>query len=540
MREFARLFSELDSTTGTNAKVEAIAAYLARSDPADAAWAVFFLTGRRLPSVVRRRDLRDWACQAAGVPDWLFDECYAAVADLAETIARILPSVLRTESDMEAPDRLSAWVERVIVPLGKQEPEAQRERLLAAWSKLGQEDRLVFNKLITGSFRVGVSQETVLKAVSHASGVPRSTLSHRMMGDWQPTPEAYAALIDPEERADADRLRPYPFALAHALTEDLESLGDPGDWLAEWKWDGIRCQALRREGEIALWSRGEGLIQESFPELAEVVAAWPNGVVLDGEVLAWREDRPLPFSELQRRLNRKAPGRKLLADVPCVLRVFDILELDSEDLRATALASRRDTLEEFVLGHPHPALLLSPRVVGDSWKDLAIARTQAKQRGAEGLMLKRLDSAYEGGRKRGVWWKWKVDPFSVDAVLVYAQRGSGKRASLYTDYTFAVWHEGALVPFAKAYSGLTDAEIAEVDAFVRRHTQERFGPVRTVQPELVFELAFEGIQLSNRHKSGVAVRFPRIARWRKDKRPEDADRLEDVKALIRAGGPTGA
>lgn len=532
MRDFVALYEALDRTTSTNEKVARLGDYFRRASPADAAWATFFLIGRRLPSPVKRPLLKEWARREAGLPEWLFDECYGAVADLAETLALVLP-----DPTERGPERsLAEWVEEVVRPLGRMTPERQEETLLVAWRSMSRLERLVFDKLLTGAFRVGVSQSLVVRGIARAAGLPESLVARRLMGEWEPTPAFWEALVSPELGA-RDAAQPYPFALAHPLEAGPEPLGEPGDWLAEWKWDGIRAQAIRRPGVATLWSRGEGVLDEAFPELKAAVESWTAGAVLDGEVVAWEGEGPAPFGTLQRRLNRKAPSRKLLTEIPCRLLAFDLLELGGEDLRARPTAERRRLLERFLAEHPAEAVGLSPLLAFRDWGELAALRDQAKRHRAEGVMIKAARAPYPEGRPRGPWWKWKVAPFTVDAVLLYAQRGSGKRASLYTDYTFGLWHEGELVPFAKAYSGLTDEEIREVDAFVRRSTRERFGPVRTVAPELVFELAFEDIRLSSRHKSGVAVRFPRILRWRRDKRPEEADRLETVRALLEEAGP---
>jgi DNA ligase-1 len=381
---------------------------------------------------------------------------------------------------------------------------------------------------------VGVSQNLVVRALARVGGVDEPTVAHRLMGAWDPTPGFYSRLFG-ADTSDADASRPYPFYLAYALEGGPESLGDAGEWQAEWKWDGIRAQMIRRRGSVYLWSRGEELITERFPELARAAGLLPDGTVLDGEILPWKEDGPLPFAQLQRRIGRKVLGPKILAEVPVVLLAYDLLEIEGRDVREEPLRSRRARLEELIASLPSGAtdrIPLSPIVPASDWDAVLEAYRGARERASEGLMLKRLGSPYRTGRRRGDWWKWKVEPFTLDAVMVYAQRGHGRRASLYTDYTFAVWKDGELVPFAKAYSGLTDAEIRQVDAWVRRNSLQKFGPVRTVKPELVFELAFEGIQRSPRHKSGVAVRFPRILRWRTDKKPEDADSLETIVALL--------
>jgi DNA ligase-1 len=526
VKRFTDLYRQLDETTKTRVKTDAMADYFRDTSPADAAWALHFLSGRRPKRLVGWGELRMVATEAANLREWLFEECYSAVGDLAETISLLVPTA------DEADDRpLAYWVESRLLPLRDLSEEALRRALLEAWRELDSGQTFVWLKLLTGAFRVGVSQKLVLRALESASTVDRRTLAHRLMGRWQPSAEAYQQLVS-TTTADADVSRPYPFCLAHPLPGEPEELGDRSDWQAEWKWDGIRTQVVRRRGEVFIWSRGEELVTERFPDLAEPAKLLPDGTVLDGEIVGWSGEEPLPFGDLQRRINRKTVGRKLLAEVPVVLVAYDLLELGGKEVRTRPLAWRRSRLEQIVAGAPVDRVLVSPLVEAKSWSALATAREAARERGAEGLMLKRLDSEYHVGRRRGDWWKWKVDPYSVDAVLLYAQPGHGKRASLFTDYTFAVRDGDELVPIAKAYSGLSQAEIEEVDRFVRRNTRERFGPVRSVEPRLVFELHFEGIRRSTRHKSGIAVRFPRIARWRRDKTPADADALETVRELI--------
>jgi DNA ligase 1 len=534
MKRFADLYTLLDETTKTSVKVEALRSYFAAAPPADAAWAVYFLIGRKPRQVVATGRMRAWAAEAAGVEDWLFQESYDAVGDIAETIALLLPTPERSS------DRaLSEWIEDRLLPLRGQGEDDQRAAMLDAWRELDDRQRFVWNKLISGGFRVGVSQQLVTRALGEAGGIDPAVVAHRLMGDWEPTPEFFARLMA-RDAADADISRPYPFFLAHALEQPLEDLGDRAEWQAEWKWDGIRSQLIRRGGRTFLWSRGEELVTERYPELAAVGDALPDGTAIDGEILPWSEGRVLPFAQLQRRIGRKAVTKAILAQVPVVIIAYDLLELGGVDVRDRPLTERRAALAERVaaLGAESPTLAhrlqLSPIVEAPSWDELASAWAGSREMQAEGLMLKRLDSAYGVGRRRGEWWKWKVQPHTIDAVLIAAQRGNGKRASLYTDYTFGVWdrEKGTLVSIAKAYSGLTDAEIRQVDAFIRRNMVEKFGPVRTVKPELVFELAFEGLNRSSRHKSGIAVRFPRILRWRTDKPAAEADSLDSVRALL--------
>lgn len=528
MKAFTELYLALDATTKTNEKIEAMRRYFAQAAPADAAWAIFFLSGRRPKRLLSSSLLRQWAAELAQVPEWLLVEAYGAVGDSAETAALLLPAAAGSD------DRpLHKWVETQVLALRDQDEAGQRAGVLDAWARLDEPGRYVFNKLITGAFRVGVSQRLLVRALAEVSGVPDEAIAHRLMGHWEAEPAFVLSLLAPET-ADADASRPYPFFLAYPLEEAPETLGAVAEWQAEWKWDGIRAQLIRRAGRTFIWSRGEELVTDRYPEVADAAAGLPDGTVLDGELLPWQNGQVMPFAQLQRRIGRKKLGRKLLQEVPVVLLTYDLLEWEGEDWRDRPLAERRARLERLLETLQSPHFPISPVVTAAAWEELASARAVSRDRSVEGLMLKRRTSAYQVGRRRGDWWKWKIEPYTVDAVLIYAQRGSGRRASLYTDYTFALWEDGALVPFAKAYSGLTDAEIRQVDAFVRRHTVERFGPVRSVTPELVFELGFENIQHSTRHKSGVAVRFPRILRWRHDKQAEEADQLATLKGMLDA------
>ena len=526
MKRFARLFTAIDETNRTNEKVDAMVDYFREADPADAAWAVYFLGGGRPKRLIPVRRLAGWAIEEAGIPDWLFEESYDAVGDLAETMSLLLPDA---EGGTDEP--LHALIEQRLLPLAKQSEDEQRATVLRTWRELAGVERFVWNKLITGAFRVGVSQQLVTRALSRASGIDEGVIAHRLSGHWEPRAAAFTALLAPET-GDADVSRPYPFYLAYPLESEIDDLGPHTDWQAEWKWDGIRAQVIRREGRTFIWTRGEELVTDRFPEIASAAEFLPDGTVIDGEVMPWRDGQPLPFAQLQRRIGRKTLGPKILAEVPVVLVVYDLLEIEGQDVRERPMAWRRSKLAELLARARAAQLVLSPVVTLESWEDARAARGRSREMSAEGVMLKRLDAAYGVGRRKGGWWKWKVDPYSVDAVMIYAQPGSGRRASLHTDYTFALWDQGKLVPFAKAYSGLTDAEIRELDAWIRRNTVEKFGPVRHVKPEHVFELGFEGIQKSPRHKSGIAVRFPRILRWRTDKKGEEADTLATLRGLV--------
>ena len=532
MKNFSDLYIAVDQTNKTNEKVEAIVKYFQNATAADAAWAIYFLSGRKPRQIIPTAKLRMWAAEISEVPDWLFELSYDAVGDLAETIALLLPDTAATGSELPLAD----WVENRTLPLRDLEEGEQREAVVQAWNELDATERFVWNKLVTGSFRVGVSQSLVTRALAQVSGIEKEIIAHRLMGNWSPNADFYINLLEASSE-DADLSRPYPFHLAHQLDFPLEDLGDIKDWQAEWKWDGIRAQLIRRGGESFLWSRGEDLVSERFPEITAASFALPDGTVLDGEILPWKDDAVMAFAQLQRRIGRKTVGKKLLEEVPVVLLCYDLLEFGGEDFRQRELQERRAKLIEILDQLPDEAkktFRYSPIVEATSWEELSVIRDESRSRKVEGFMLKRLASPFRVGRPRGDWWKWKIEPLTIDAVMIYAQRGTGKRASLYTDYTFAVWNNGELVPFAKAYSGLTDKEIRRVDNFVRRNTLETFGPVRSVTPQLVFELGFEGIQKSTRHKSGVAVRFPRILRWREDKKPEDADTLDAIHSLLEA------
>ncbi len=528
MRRFAELYDALDSTNATTGKIAALVRYFEDAPAEDAAWCVFLLCGERLKSPIGSRDLNEWTAEHTGVADWMFDACYESVGDKAETIALLIDAMPNRSIDEPRQPTLSEAVRWMQEQRGARR-EAQGEALFSAWSRLDARELFLFNKLMTGALRVGVAKRLVVRALAQWSGVPTHAIFHRLMGSWTPSAESFAALFV-EDVSDADRSRPYPYFLASPLDVEPGELGQPGEWLAEWKWDGIRGQLVRRGGETWLWSRGEELISTQFPEIVSAADGLPDGTVLDGEILAWRGDAPLPFAELQRRIGRKQVGKKILSDIPCVFMSYDLMEQDGADLREVPLTARRAQLE--VLLHGHRPLPCSPLVTFSDWAELELERHKSRQRGVEGLMLKRADSPYGVGRVRGGWWKWKVAPLEIDAVMIYAQPGHGRRAGLHTDYTFAVWNDdGMLVPVAKAYSGLDDAEIRELDRWIRAHTLDKFGPVRAVEPVHVFELHFENVAPSKRHKSGVAVRFPRIARWRRDHRPEDANTLAELKAL---------
>lgn len=533
MRRFATLFQRLDRSTATLDKRAALVAYFRDAPPRDAAWALWLLAGNKIggarAKLAGSRELRTWIAQASGTPDWLVDASYDQVGDLAETLALLLDDPPGDTEDLPLAD----WIEGRLLPVANA-PESERRGVVErAWRTLPFAERFLFNKLLTGALRVGVSRGLVQQALAELSGVDIALIAQRMLGQWTPSATFLAGLLSPEAQP-GDTASPYPFFLASPLEQPAEMLGPLADWLLEWKWDGIRLQLIRRNNDIALWSRGEERLDGRFPEIEAAARALPRDAVIDGELLIWTEsDAPQPFTALQTRIQRLKPGARTLSETPARLLAYDLLEIGGKDLREHPLADRRTQLVSLLEALGDRRIALSPEVDASDWSQAAALRDEARARGVEGLMLKRRSSVYQHGRRRGDWWKWKVDPLTIDAVLIYAQAGHGRRSTLHTDYTFGLWDGDTLVPVAKAYSGLSDAEILELDGWIRRHTRERFGPVRSVTPEQVFELAFEAVNLSKRHKSGVAVRFPRILRWRKDKSAAEADRLETLKALGR-------
>lgn len=568
MKAFAQLYANLDETTSTNAKRQFLEDYFRQAQPADAAWAVYFLSGGRPRQLVPTKVLRELAIKLANVPEWLFEESYQAVGDLAETFSLLLP-----EAEQTSDEGLAWWLENALLPLRGLPPEELHERLPPLWAQLDRASLMLCLKLITGSFRVGVSKLLVTRALAQMAGLDSKRVAQRLVGytdlSHRPVADSYLKLIA-EESSDEHAQRggqPYPFFLAHSLQQPVDQfdtlLGPSSDWQVEWKWDGIRAQLVKRDGRLWIWSRGEELVSDRFPELHSLTASLPDGTVIDGEIVVWKTPPPAdvapedfglddasstsadapavqPFALLQQRIGRKTLSKKILEEIPVVVLAYDLLEWHGEDWRSRPQHERRTQMEQVIAQAADPVLRPSPVLTGEDWLDLGRQREASRTLGVEGMMLKARDSLYGVGRTKdmGTWWKWKVDPFSVDAVLIYAQAGHGRRASLYSDYTFAVWDgppeasERTLVPFAKAYSGLTDEEMRKVDAIVRKTTVEKFGPVRSVTPTLVFELGFEGIALSKRHKSGIAVRFPRMLRWRHDKPVAEADSLATLQDLL--------
>lgn len=529
MKLFAQLIKALDSTNKTNDKVKALAHYFTQATDEDKVWTIAILSHRRPPRPVNTTLLREWASELANIPLWLFEESYHIVGDLAETIALVVP-----RSGASSEKSLSQYLEEMIL-LKKKSDQEKKEYLLHEWANLNYYERFVFTKLITGSFRIGVSQKLMTRALSQATKIEEDELAYKLMGNWKPQTVTFQELVIEEDQSQKYS-RPYPFFLAYAVEENVSDLGEVTDFLAEHKWDGIRSQTIFRNGEIFIWSRGEELVTDKYPELHILKDHIPDGTVIDGELLPFYDGQIGTFNDLQQRIGRKTVSKKMLKEIPVIIKAYDILEWEGKDLRTTAFAKRRTLLESLYSNITDDKLPIgiSNTMEFDSWEAMGKERERSREMRSEGLMIKRKDSPYRVGRKKGDWWKWKVDPLTIDAVLTYAMRGHGRRSNLFTDYTFGLWNEDKteLVTFAKAYSGLTDAEFRKVDAWIKKNTLERFGPVRSVTPHHVFEIAFEGIALSKRHKSGIATRFPRILRWRMDKKKEEANTLDDLKSMI--------
>ncbi len=530
LQTFAQLIEKLDATNKTNQKVAALAHYFEQASDEDKLWTIAILSHRRPPRPVNTTLLREYAAELANIPLWLFEDSYHIVGDLAETIALVIP-----DEKQQTSKTLSTFLEEII-ELKAQDDEAKKSYLQHNWKSLDYHARFVFTKLLTGSFRIGLSQKLMTRALSKTTGVDEDELAYRLMGDWSPTNTTFQELVF-EENKEANLSKPYPFYLAYAIEGEASELGDVSKWSVEHKWDGIRGQVICRSGEIYVWSRGEELVTDKYPEFENFKDSLPDGTVLDGEILPFIDGEIGLFNDLQTRIGRKNVSKSILQKVPVIFKAYDVLEFEGMDIRSKIFEERRAILSSVIESSKSDALHISDTMQFDSWEEVAHERDLSREKRSEGLMLKRKDAIYQVGRKKGDWWKWKVDPLTIDAVLTYAMRGHGRRSNLFTDYTFGLWNENEkgekeLVTFAKAYSGLTDKEFNQVDSIIKKTTLERFGPVRSVEPQLVFEIAFEGIALSSRHKSGVAVRFPRIHRWRYDKKIKEANSLDDLKQLI--------
>lgn len=533
MRLFANLVHRLGTHTKTNDKIQALVDYFLLADNKDKVWMIALFSGRRPRRTISPAKLTEWCAEMIGIPLWLFGESYHTVGDLSETIALLIP-----ENDaalLHAPTHSLSWYVERFLELEKSNETDKKSFITDSWKELNSNERFVFNKLLSSTFRVGVSQNMMVNALAKTVNLEPSVIAHRLSGNWDPSGTSFEDLLS-DDATIIDHSKPYPFYLAYALEDEPSALGSTDEWQAEWKWDGIRGQIIKRNGQLFVWSRGEDLITDKFPEYRLLTEKLANGTVIDGEILPVKNGQVLNFNVLQTRIGRKNVTKKQLEEAPAGIFAYDLLEYEGKDLRQLPLSERRQMLAAIVADINLPGLVLSPVIAFGSWEELAEKRLESRDRNSEGIMLKRKSSHYQVGRKRGDWWKWKIDPLTIDAVMIYAQKGAGRRSNLYTDYTFAVRDGDKLVPFTKAYSGLTDKEFAQVDNFVKRNSLEKFGPVRTVKPELVFEIAFEGIAASNRHKSGVALRFPRISRWRRDKPAAEINTIEDLKKMLEVYG----
>jgi DNA ligase 1 len=536
MKQFAALVNILGTSTKTNDKLQALQDYFTAAADKDKIWVIAIFSGRRPKRIINSAILQGWCIETTGITQWLFDECYHTVGDLGETIALLLPEP-QTPAGLLPEHTLSYYLE-TFIRIEKEPDEVKKQFITTSWQQMDRNEKFVFVKLITGGFRIGVSQKVMVNALAKTVSISPSIIAHRISGNWNPAVTLFNDLLS-EDVAATDFSKPYPFYLAYAVEEDLKSLAEENQWQAEWKWDGIRGQVIKRNNEFFVWSRGEELMTEKFPEYNNFKDQLPEGTVIDGEIISLAAPaeegifKPLPFAALQTRIGRKNITKKQLTEAPVGFIAYDLLEYLGEDIRYKPITERRALLENIIAQTNHPAIHISPVIPFDNWQQLRDIRSGARDMGSEGIMLKRKNSPYQVGRKRGDWWKWKIDPLTIDAVMIYAQKGHGRRSNLYTDYTFAVKDGDKLVSFTKAYSGLTDKEFAQVDAFVKRNSIEKFGPVRTVKPELVFEIAFEGIAASNRHKSGVALRFPRMSKWRQDKKPDEINTLDDLKEMMK-------
>lgn len=531
MKTFSKLFTAIDHTTSTNEKIDALVHYFETAAINDATWTVALLSGKRPKRTVKTGELWSWCAELLNMPTWLFAESYHVVGDLAETLTLLLPA------SSEPHDYVLSDVIRSLVALGSKNEAQRRDYITYMWRHLQGTELFIFNKLITGGFRMGVSDKIVIKALARHFNIDENIVAHRLTGNWNADDTSLHDLIITQNN-NSDLSKPYPFYLAYPLEIAPEELGNIEAWQIERKYDGIRGQLILRDGQLFIWSRGEDLLTDKFVEFHSLKNVLPNGTVLDGEILPMQGDKILPFHVMQTRTGRKNVTKKALTEAPLLMICYDLPEHQGIDIRHLTLQERRAMLESLVINTnrslPGSPLHLSPIVQASNWDDVKTEREKSRQLNCEGLMLKRKDSTYKTGRRKGDWWKWKIDPYSVDGVLIYAQRGHGRRANLYTDFTFAVWDGDELVPFTKAYSGLTDKELVEIDTWIKKNTTDKFGPVRSVIPHHVFEIGFEGINPSPRHKSGIALRFPRILRWRKDKTAEQADTKATLLELLKA------
>ena len=539
LNKFSKLFEDLDSNNSSNKKVNSLTKYFKLNNNLNNILTIYLLIGKKNKRFISGKSLREYYANIYKIPKWLIDECYSKVGDSAEVISLLLQDKL-LEKNIKDDISLNELINEILPKLKKLDENKKKLYIKSLWEKISKDNQLIFNKILSGTFRIGVSKGLVVKAISNMTGVDESIILHRLMGELEPIEETYMFLINQKlEQKELD-YKPYPFQLANTFDERIKETISVDKYQFESKWDGIRSQIIKRSNNISIWTRGEELVNKTFPELIKIISHFKNDFVLDGEILIWDENknRPKNFSLLQKRLGRKSPSLKIQKDLPVVFMAYDILEINGKDIRSKILSERRNILEKSFsnLISEDKSIIGKIKITKlhqiSNWIDLEEVKNSARKSNTEGLVIKDKQSEYVPGRKKGNWWKYKIDPMQLDGVLIYARPGSGKRADLYTDYSFGIWEDNKLVKFANAYSGLNNEEIRELDKWIRRNTLEKFGPVRSVKPELVFEISFDNIQISKRHKSGIALRFPRITKWRRDKNIMEADNLENALKMI--------
>ncbi len=594
MIHFTRLFNELDETNHTVEQLAALERYFKAAPAADAAWALHLLIGAKAPRALKNSQLREWISTVADLPTWLVDESCETVGDIAETLALLLPDPPTVPAGGSL--ALHRLITERLLPLAGLGPEARRDLVVTTWRELDGAQRFIWNKLITGSFRIGVSRTQVARALGKTAGVSASVMAHRLLGFQEPTEAAFRALLAAESANE--NFGPYPFQTANAIKSaepagdptieslDLfprlvgapgtgptitrpEELGSASDWQAEWLLDGLRVQVMRRGDAVLIWSQDEELLNPEFPEIAEAAQLLPDGTVLDGDLVVWPASDVCPGTraDIQQRLSHATPGAGLQRKLPVVFIAQDIIEAAEIDQRGRPLLARRRQLAEVLApaadrhretqatrpasgstdgsqmdlfgsppaaaAHHAPFRFRAASLVSfGSWEQLASLRREARDHGAAGLILKRTESCYGASVETSAWWIWPIEPLRINAVLIAALPGHGNSPRAFSDYTFAVWCDDELVPFAKTGTGLTEIGFRAMDDFIRAHITGKFGPVRSVKAELVFELEFDSVQTSTRHKSGLVVRSARIHRRRPELSAAEADTLEALRLLV--------
>jgi len=527
MKAFAKLISNLEQTSKEAFKVTALAQYFSNATDEDKLWTLALFTGTRPKRVVDIKALKEFAEQVYTEGEWLFEASHQIVGDMAETIAYFLPKAKRNGNHT-----LSEWIS-MIRTIFNAERIDQRDAITKAWDTLRPEERFIFNKLITGGFRIDVSLKLLSKALAIVTGKDENLLAHKLNSDWHPDEVSFETLIF-TENPEAEKSKPYPFHLAHTLESTVAELGDISNWQVERKWDGIRVQVIVRGNKISIWSRKGDILSSKVPELKPLAESMEDGTVLDGELICFKNGKILPINNLRTRFGRRNNSKKQFEESPCVFMAYDILEFKGEDIRNKDLAERRKKLEKVILQYydEHKIILLSDIINNDNWESINSEREKSREHQVTGLVLKNKKSIYGSSRVEGDWWKWPVDPLFIDAILLYAQAGEGGSSKMYREYSFALWHGEDLVTFAKAKSGLEDKELKELTSFVKKNTKEKFGPVRSVAAVQIFRLAFDSITASKRHKSGILLKNPRLIEWLRDKNIEDGNNLDDLKKML--------